>query len=319
MAPSRRLQLTVDGFDRVEPMLLVYIVASALSAGMCYATCVSVFKWSNVFREAGHGTLFLFFCCECLWSCAMLARTCAVFANTRGIDTLEDPLTLDVTIATEVLFNATSLWLGLAAYEIHRRALRPRPSIESSRRAMLWYCASVGLFAATMLAVLIAYDASDLLYFDASDGAWDALAAWILEYMSWGTRAIRLIALVYAATVAGRLYCRRAQLQHNNSLPTALVAIVGLFFVLNMPILVLEPLHKLHVISISAVTESLLKALTFSSGAVISLVMGLSVAGYDAFYTSTVEAKQGTTCRRPTHHLPPPYHRASSFFVLSDS
>ncbi|CAK4646069.1 hypothetical protein AeNC1_008767 [Aphanomyces euteiches] len=128
----RSLQVSVDGHLESKAMMPVYVVALSLSAGMCFATCMIVFKWSNIWRDAGQGTMFMMFVCLCLWSALTLARTFVVFSGVDNWDSLEVPDVLSVSIGTETLFNAVSMWFALA-YELYRRAVRPRLQHQSQQ------------------------------------------------------------------------------------------------------------------------------------------------------------------------------------------
>ncbi|KAF0698912.1 Aste57867_10476 [Aphanomyces stellatus] len=321
----RSLLSDVDGRYEHASMLLVDIAALSLSAGMCFATCFAVFKWSNVFRDAGHGTTFMFFFSLCLWSTVMLIDTIAVFLHDR-LDTYEDSVIFYASVAAEALFNAISMWFSLAVFEFRRRVLHPPRSLLASRTLMQRYCIAVFGVALALMATLTILDLLDLKY-HAPDGADDQLAAWDLGYISWGTWGIRLTALLYAIFVALSLRCcvRRPSphlhltLNHQTKppvqVPLALVVIVALFVVLNLPYLIVAPLQayrdevKDSVLD-SAWALSIMKALTFASGAATSVIMGASIAGFDAFYAPHNErAKEGA----PTGLRPP------SFFVLADS
>ncbi|CAK4076818.1 unnamed protein product [Aphanomyces euteiches] len=291
-------------------MMPVYVVALSLSAGMCFATCMIVFKWSNIWRDAGQGTMFMMFVCLCLWSALTLARTFVVFSGVDNWDSLELPDVLSVSIGTETLFNAVSMWFALSAYELYRRAVRPRLQHQSQRILKL-YSGVVYSVALIFIATVVTMERLQIRFL-ARDGGNDLVASWILCYMTWGTWGIHLLSLLYGAVIAISLFCQRHQLQLAK-LPMALLVIVGLFFLLNMPYLIVAPLSEYESTSDVTIVEwpimlKLLRAMTYSSGAVISVIMGVSIRGFDAFYAPTASSQSKMSFRGPP-----------SFFILADS
>ncbi|KAH9157637.1 hypothetical protein LEN26_003174 [Aphanomyces euteiches] len=306
----RRLQVSVDGHFESASMLPIYVLSLSLSAGMCLSTCIFVFKWKQIWRDAGHGTMFMMFACLCLWSLMTLARVFVVFCNYSFWDNLEDETLLAISIGTEMLFNAISMWFALAVYELYRRAVRPRSS-EQSQRALKWYIGiiyTIGLAFVTAMA-LLCYEGVRFL---AEDGEMDLIASWILSYMTWGTWGIRLLSLIYGASVATSMYCQRHHIQLAR-LPINVLVIVGLFVLLNLPYLIMAPVSEYESVSHIRVVEwpfllKLLRACTHSSGAIISVLMGVSIKGFDAFYLPPVAPPKDSVQEGPP-----------SFFFIPDS
>ncbi|KAF0698481.1 Aste57867_10904 [Aphanomyces stellatus] len=279
-------------------MLSVYVIVLSLSAGMTLCTCFSVFKWKNVTRDAGHGTMFMVFFCWFVWSIAMLGLTCTAFINDRSTS-WEAPLARHLGFITETFFNSISLWFTAAAYELQRRALHPRSST-SHRASLTCYMLLIGGSSFVLLATLVVID-----YTCGSIDPTDALqwSSVILSAISWGTWGIRAMSVLYPAALA--LWLARRRCDSRQGLPKALSHTVLLFFALNTPYLILGPLVALDVIPSATVATGLglVKALSFGSGIAISVVLGLSIRGFDAFYHSTSRSQSSE------EHLPPSNQR----------
>ncbi|KAF0694174.1 Aste57867_14934 [Aphanomyces stellatus] len=308
----RRLHGSGDAWKDPLPMLPWYTLALALSAGMSLGTCFTVFKRANVMRDAGHGTMFMTCVCLGLWSIASLTRTFAIFMHDRS-DNLELPPILHTSIATEVLFNATSIWFVLVAYEIQRRALRPRTD-SSNRTAMFWYTTVVyGITAALLVAFVVLEGSSFQLLVDDGDGRGpqpESLVLFIIERVSWVTHIIRTASVLFIGGMAAWLFLKRRQVVFRK-MPGGLLLIVTLFSLLHLPYIVIHPLCDTKVIDVERhpMLPSVAKLVTFSTGAVVSLLMGLSVASFDAFFH--VDEGWGSSAKASFHH--------EEFFVLSDS
>ncbi|KAF0694172.1 Aste57867_14932 [Aphanomyces stellatus] len=313
-------QLHGSGDEREEPaaMILLYTVALAMSAGMSMATCATVFKWADVMRDAGHGTMFMAFVCMCLWSISSLMRIIAVYLNDRD-DTLANRTILNLSIPTEVFYNAASFWFALIAYEIQRRALRPRTA-SSNRTAMIWYTAVIFGAAAVLLASLFVLDCFNVIVDDDDEGIVEQkrLVRYILEHVSWVTQGIRSAAVLYAGGMALWLYRKRGLVAFEK-LPRALLGIVTLFFLLNVPDLIVDPLCDFKVIDtdVYPFMPSVVKFIKFSVGGAISLLMGGSVAGFDVFFhvarprSRLSPATSGNSIAAAPQNL--------DFFVISDA
>ncbi|ETV84525.1 hypothetical protein H257_03705 [Aphanomyces astaci] len=281
----RQLHGTTEETEPVA-MLLPYTLALTMSAGMSLATCFTVFKWTNVMRDAGHGTMFMVFASEGLWSLLSLARMVGVYINNR-LSTLEYGPILHMTISSEIFFNTTSLWFMAVAYEIQRRALNAR-SVQSSRVAMTWY--TTVIFGLTLvmhitMTLLELLDVKIPITTNNGDVEMQHLVDHVLNYMTWFTWGTRSVSVVFAGLVALWLYWQRARVSFHR-LPTALMWIVSLFFVLNMPYLVQHTLRDVGVIepNESPMLTSALKCATFLHGAIISVIMGQAVGGFDVFF-----------------------------------
>ncbi|ETW00739.1 hypothetical protein H310_07287 [Aphanomyces invadans] len=299
-----------SGDEREEPvgMLFVYTAALSMSVGMSLASCFTVFKWSDVMRDAGHGAMFMVFVSEGLWSIMSLVRNFAVYFNDRQ-DTMDSSTILRLSVPCEVFFNATSLWFILIAYEIHRRALRPR-SERSSRAAMLRYCIGIYGIAACLMATLFILDVTGFQIEELDDDTGkpkkEPIAEFVLGNLSWATWGIRFASVLFAGAMAVQLFRKKHHVAYQK-LPMALVWIVVVFCLLNTPYLVLEPLCDFEVIHIAGIPwmPSALKCATYLHGAVIAVILGQSVAGFDLFF------QVRRRIRRPS--------KAIDFFVLSES
>ncbi|KAG9408520.1 hypothetical protein AC1031_020378 [Aphanomyces cochlioides] len=301
----RQLLTDVDGIIEHELMLPVYVVALSLSTGMCITTCSCVFKWTNVWRDPGHGTMFMLFLMLGLWSFSLLLITYAVFLNYRS-DSLEHPLTLNFSIASEALFVATSLWLLVAMYEVRRRVMNPRPSFLAAQNHMRWYCLVVYGFTLVLVIALVVFSQTHLTY-TAPDGGQDSLVSWVVSYITWGTWALRLVSLLYAAIVAVVLQCSKKRVINQ---PRGLLAIVIIFFLLNMPYLVIAPMAEICARTNAPTGPidspwalSIMKALTFCSGIIMSFIMGISVGSFDAFYAAKIPATVANGRSKPLTHV----------------
>ncbi|RHZ33697.1 hypothetical protein DYB37_013172 [Aphanomyces astaci] len=307
---SRHLLTHVEGPQEAEGMLFRYVATLAISSGMTVCTCFTVFKWENVTRDAGHGTMFMVFFCWFIWSVCALVRTVVVYMNAR-LDTLDHAATRHVSFFTETFFNAISLWFVVAAYEFQRRALSPRTT-RSHKQCLMWYMVVIGGVSVAMVVSLIVVECSawTVAYFDHSV----PMSAVLLTNLSWATWGLRCFSIVYAGAVAVWLNLRRDRLKLAG-LPKALSQIVVFFCVLNTPFLVVDPLLDYDVIKASEVSGmrvlGLMRTLSYFGGIAMSFVMGFSVRGFDSFYHSQRSSVTSS------HTFPPPSRR-SSFFVLSE-
>ncbi|RQM21751.1 hypothetical protein B5M09_009467 [Aphanomyces astaci] len=307
---SRHLLTHVEGPQEAEGMLFRYVATLAISSGMTVCTCFTVFKWENVTRDAGHGTMFMVFFCWFIWSVCALVRTVVVYMNAR-LDTLDHAATRHVSFFTETFFNAISLWFVVAAYEFQRRALSPRTT-RSHKQCLMWYMVVIGGVSVAMVVSLIVVECSawTVAYFDHSV----PMSAVLLTNLSWATWGLRCFSIVYAGAVAVWLNLRRDRLKLAG-LPKALSQIVVFFCVLNTPFLVVDPLLDYDVIKASEVSGmrvlGLMRTLSYFGGIAMSFVMGFSVRGFDSFYHSRRSSVTSS------HTFPPPSRR-SSFFVLSE-
>ncbi|CAK4066327.1 unnamed protein product [Aphanomyces euteiches] len=305
----RLLLTSVNGIDELDGMLFRFVAILSGSAGMTLCTCFTVFKWNKVKSDAGHGTMFMVFFCWFFWSAGMLCRTLLVFMNNRR-DTLEHPSIRRMTFLTETFFNATSLWFIAAAYEFQRRALHPRVP-RSHRVCLSSYMIVIGGVSMATLAALIVLDqgGQSVQVVDATTHKieLEPLSAIFLSRLSWGSWCIRCVAVGYPAAVALWLEMRRDRLRFKG-LPKALSLIVLFFFVLNTPYLIISPLFAFNVLDPSTNVRVLgvMKTFSYMSGIAISVVMGLSVRGFDAFYN--MEDRPSVSCPSSAH---------DSLFVLS--
>ncbi|RHY22745.1 hypothetical protein DYB32_009404 [Aphanomyces invadans] len=186
-------------------------------------------------RNTGHGTMFMMFVSECIWSLLNMARMVTVYANNR-LSTLECGPILHITISSEVFFNTTSLWYVAVAYEIQRRDLNSRTQ-RSSRVTMKWYTVAIFGFLIVLHATLTLLEVLDIkLPVNKHDGknGMEHLVDHALNYMTWFTWTARCASVVFAGVIALRLYMKRSQIVFQK-LPTAFLWIVSLFFMLNMP------------------------------------------------------------------------------------
>ncbi|KAF0716113.1 Aste57867_3021 [Aphanomyces stellatus] len=308
----RHLLTSVDGSTENFAMLFRYTATLAASAGMTLCTCLAVFKWENVKRDAGHGTMFMVFFCWFFWSFATLYRTFLVFGK-NGLDTLEDVHIRRMTFITETFFNAISLWFILAAYEFQRRALSPR-SPRSHHTCLITYMLVVGGLSLALLLTLVIIDhgGQTVTGLDAKDPTEaEPYSAVVLTHLSWATWCIRCIAVGYPAVVALWLDLRRDMLPVAG-LPKALSLTVLFFFVLNTPYLVIDPLFVFGVLDVDVHNRvlGLMKTFSYLSGVAISVVMGLSIRGFDAFYHANDPRRSSGLSRAVEPH--------DSLFVFSD-
>ncbi|CAK4078782.1 unnamed protein product [Aphanomyces euteiches] len=282
---TRQLHGSGDEIEEPPYMILLYVMALSMSAGMSFSTCFAVFKWRDVVHDAGHGSTYMVFLCLGLWSSIGLARVIVVFLNDRE-DTLENSTVLYLSIPFEILFNATSLWFIVVAHEIKRRALHTGASYSQCNRMTVYSSCIFGL-ALCMLVILMALNSSHMMVEEVEYGKPKQvkLVVYAVDIMSWVTMSIRISAVLYGGAVALWLYWKRDRVAMRK-LPMALVWIAGLFCILNTPYLLIEPFYDWNIIPAERfpATPSIVKFLTYTSGAILSLVMGLSVAGFDAFF-----------------------------------
>ncbi|ETW07264.1 hypothetical protein H310_01828 [Aphanomyces invadans] len=318
MLPRRDLHNDVEGLDVPIELLPRYVVVLALSAGMTLMTCTTVFKWDNVKRDAGHGTMFMVFLCWFFWSMTALLRTFVVF-ETGQVDTLGNASIRRISFLSEVFFNAISMWFMVASYEFQRRALHPRTP-RSHHQCLIWYMLMIGGLSLTMLVALVVVDYTGNRLHNQRTGQLEPVSAHLLSKLSWGTWALRWLAIVYPALTAFWLNRRRDRLQVEG-LPRALTLIVLSFFALNLPYLMIDTLVELDVLDMDTdmglKIRGLSKTISYLSGVAISLVMGFSVRGFDKFYLPA--PRPSSSCmpfgRRPTAAGGSQH----SFFVMSNS
>ncbi|RHY04324.1 hypothetical protein DYB36_009114 [Aphanomyces astaci] len=317
MLPRRGLHNEVDGSTQPIELLPRYVFVLALSAGMTLCTLTTVFKWDNVKRDAGHGTMFMVFFCWFVWSVSVLCNTFVVFA-TGQVDTLANSTIRRISFLSEVFFNAISMWFMVASYEFQRRALHPRTP-RSNHACLIWYMLAIGGVSVAMLVALAVVEYVGSAVVSADGSHMGPVSALLLSRLSWGTWGLRWLAVVYPAAMAFWLNLRRDRLLVQG-LPKALTLIVVCFFVLNLPYLVLDTLVELDMLQLDSnmglKVRGLSKTVSYTSGVAISLVMGFSVRGYDAFYLPA-PPRSSLPSRRTQQPTPSTSQR--SFFVMSDS
>ncbi|KAF0694173.1 Aste57867_14933 [Aphanomyces stellatus] len=180
---------------------------------------------------------------------------------------------------------------------------------------MLWYTGSVNGITTDHLLGLVGLENCNVqvqVHHNIDGTKLESLAAYILESVSWVTHSIRTIAVLFVGGMSAWLFLQRGQVAFRK-LPGALVSIVALFFILHVPYLVIDPLCDANVIDVERhpMLPSVAKLIMFSTGAVVSLLMGLSVASIDDFFH--IER------RWSSDHATKMAFRHDEFFVLSDS